>query len=170
MIFKRDPATSNAYAYDIDQSIRSLSAECKGPMHHGLSLLASDSGATILIAYAKITESHVMFDLNSNNQLVVQYHVRMRLGQMLGGYKSNWRRVFRNVFGLQPTMLSTTDHDVYVIPENKPGREVLRVFRDGSDVDYKNLFINFPKSADADRELVALLEEDNEREALEGRE
>ena len=34
-----------------------------------------------------------------------------------------------------------------------------------SQINYKKLFINFPRRADADRELVASMEEDNEREA-----
>lgn len=42
---------------------------------------------------------------------------------------------------------------------------MLEILTSLSQMNYKKLFINFLRRADADRELVASMEEDNEREA-----
>uniref|UniRef100_A0A7S4N5D5 Uncharacterized protein n=1 Tax=Guillardia theta TaxID=55529 RepID=A0A7S4N5D5_GUITH len=141
MVVRRDPGTSNACAYDIDQALRGLVSESRVPMMEALKVLSTDHasqsimervrgsmqsiGRAFMVYMARLTETHLSLGMDEENNLFVNYCIRMRLPQLVGGFKSNWKRVMKMALNGEETELSGGNTKVYGYLVNNVGGDSL---------------------------------------------
>uniref|UniRef100_A0A7S4JKT0 Uncharacterized protein n=1 Tax=Guillardia theta TaxID=55529 RepID=A0A7S4JKT0_GUITH len=141
MVVRRDPGTSNACAYDIDQALRGLVSESRVPMMEALKVLSTDHasqsimervrgsmqtiGRAFFVCMAKVTDTHLSLGMDEENNFYINFHIRMRLPQLVGGFKSNWKRVMKLSLSGAATELSDENTKVYGFVVSKVGEESL---------------------------------------------
>uniref|UniRef100_A0A7S4N4T5 Uncharacterized protein n=1 Tax=Guillardia theta TaxID=55529 RepID=A0A7S4N4T5_GUITH len=210
MVVRRDPGTSNACAYDIDQALRGLVSESRGLMSRGLVALSTDHasrnvmervrgslqslGSAVMVYLSKLTESHAALEMDQQGNLMVFHHMRMRLPQLAGGFRSRWKRVAKVRLDGWETELGDGNSKVYAFLNGQVKsssieinlfyhyagsgvcyftrrytisptgvRQDMRVLKDGSDTESpRHFYINMPRQGEADRALLASIEESEE--------
>ncbi|EKX31304.1 hypothetical protein GUITHDRAFT_156636, partial [Guillardia theta CCMP2712] len=50
-------------------------------------------GSAVMVYLSKLTESHAALEMDQQGNLMVFHHMRMRLPQLAGGFRSRWKRV-----------------------------------------------------------------------------
>mmetsp|Transcript_2884 Transcript_2884/g.6885 ORF Transcript_2884/g.6885 Transcript_2884/m.6885 type:complete len:456 (-) Transcript_2884:303-1670(-) len=141
MVIRRDPATSNACAYDITQALRKLVAESRTPMSEAIKALSTDHttqgimerirgsvqslGRAFGVYMSRLTDTHLSLGVDEENNLFINFYIRLRLPQLVGGFKSNWARVFKLELNGRESELSDRGTKVYGYVVTKVGEDSL---------------------------------------------
>ncbi|EKX30936.1 hypothetical protein GUITHDRAFT_122859 [Guillardia theta CCMP2712] len=143
MVVRRDPGTSNACAYDIDQALRGLVSESRGFMMEALKVLSTDHasqsimervrgsmqslGSSFATYMSRLADTHLSLGMDEENNPFVDYYVRMRLPQLVGGFKSNWKRVMKMAYDGGETELGDENTNVHGFVHNQGEEDLLKV-------------------------------------------
>mmetsp|Transcript_2885 Transcript_2885/g.6890 ORF Transcript_2885/g.6890 Transcript_2885/m.6890 type:complete len:456 (-) Transcript_2885:303-1670(-) len=141
MVVRRDPATSNACSYDITQALKELEADIPTPMSEAIKALSTDHatqgimerirgsvqslGRAFTICISKLTDTHLSLGVDEENNLFINFYIRLRLPQLVGGFKSNWARVFKLELNGRESELSDRGTKVYGYVVTKVGEDSL---------------------------------------------
>uniref|UniRef100_A0A7S0I1U9 Uncharacterized protein n=1 Tax=Hanusia phi TaxID=3032 RepID=A0A7S0I1U9_9CRYP len=173
-------------ALSTDHASRSIMERARGSV--------KSLGSAMMVYLSKLTESHVSLEMDQQQNLQVYHYMRMRLPQVVGGFKSAWKRVVKIRLDGGETELSDGSSKVYGFLNRRVERSTIeitlfyhyawtgmcyftrryvigptgvsqdtRVLTDGSDEESpKHFYINMPKTGEADRALLATIEEAEE--------